>query len=174
MYYLRTLELTSQYIADLSPLAGMKLSRLNLANNFIGNLLPLKDMVSLTALDICQNPVRDLWPISRLLSLQALDISHTQVTDLSPLKDLTRLETLSLAYCDVQDIAVLSGLPNLKEVDVSHTKVTDLSPLLRQDQPITVYCAGLEDGVMKLVRNNPGIILTDGNTQVLEPETSHP
>lgn len=174
MYYLRTLELTSQYIADLSPLAGMKLSRLNLANNFVGNLLPLKDMVSLTALDICQNPVRDLWPISRLLSLQALDISHTQVTDLSPLKDLTRLETLSLAYCDVQDIAVLSGLPNLKEVDVSHTKVTDLSPLLRQDQPITVYCAGLEDGVMKLVRNNPGIILTDGNTQVLEPETSHP
>ncbi len=160
MYYLRTLELTSQHIADLSPLAGMKLTRLNLANNFVGNLLPLKDMVSLTSLDVCQNPLRDLWPISRLLSLQALDISQTQVTDLTPLKDLTKLETLSLVYCDVQDISVLAGLPNLKEVDLSHTKVTDLSPLLRQE-PITVHCAGLSEKTLSAVRGNLGIILKE-------------
>lgn len=160
MYYLRTLELTSQHIADLSPLAGMKLNRLNLANNFVGNLLPLKDMVSLTSLDVCQNPLRDLWPISRLLSLQALDISQTQVTDLTPLKDLTKLETLSLVYCDVQDISVLAGLPNLKEVDLSYTKVTDLSPLLRQG-PITVHCAGLPEKTLSAVRGNLGIILKE-------------
>ena len=165
MYYLRTLELTSQHIADLAPLAGMKLTRLNLANNFVGNLLPLKDMVSLTALDVCQNPLRDLWPISRLLSLQALDISQTQVSDLAPLKDLTRLETLSLAYCDVQNIDILVGLPNLKKVDISHTGVTDLSPLLRQDSPIEVCCAGLSEDALKAVRSNPGIVLLEDSAQ---------
>ncbi len=163
MYYLRTLELTSQHIADLAPLAGMKLTRLNLVNNFVGNLLPLKDMASLTNLDICQNPVRDLWPISRLLSLKALDISQTQVADLAPLKDLTQLETLSLAYCDVQDISVLAQLPRLEEVDISYTKVTDMSPLLRQSNPITVRCAGLPEDVLKTVRGNPGIILVEGD-----------
>lgn len=165
MYYLRTLELTSQFISDLSPLAGMKLTRLNLANNFVGNLLPLKDMVSLTALDVCQNPLRDLRPISRLLSLKTLDISQTQVTDLAPIKDLTKLETLALAYCDVRDLSVLAGLPNLKEVDLSHTGVTDLSPLLRGEKPITVHCAGLPEKVLSAVRGNPGIILNETGAQ---------
>jgi hypothetical protein len=165
MYYLRTLELTSQYIADLAPLAGMKLTRLNLANNFVGNLLPLKDMVSLTALDVCQNPLRDLWPISRLLSLRELDISQTQVTDLAPIKDLTRLETLSLAYCDVRDLSVLASLPNLKEVDVSHTGVTDLSPLLRKENPITVRCAGLPEQTVSAMRGNPGIFLNENGQE---------
>jgi serine/threonine protein kinase len=165
MYYLRALELTSQHIADLAPLAGMKLTRLNLANNFVGSLLPIKDMVSLTALDVCQNPLRDLWPISRLLSLRELDISQTQVRDLAPLKDLTRLETLSLVYCDVQDISVLAGLNNLKEVDVSHTKVTDLSPLLRKENPITVRCAGLPEKTLSAMRGNPGIILNESGQE---------
>jgi serine/threonine protein kinase len=163
MYYLRTLELTSQHIADLSPLEGMKLTRLNLANNFVGNLLPLKDMKSLTSLDLCQNPLKDLWPISRLLSLKSLDISQTQVSDLTPLKDLTALETLSLVYCDVEDISVLAELPHLKEVDVSFTKVQDLSPLLREKNPITVRCAGLSKEVLEAVRNNPGVILIEDN-----------
>ena len=163
MYYLRRLELARQHISDLKPLEGMKLTRLNLADNFVGNLLPIKDIVSLTSFDICQNPVRDLWPISRLLSIKELDISQTQVTDLTPLKELTKLESLYLAYCDVQDISVLAGLSNLKEVDISNTKVKDLSPLLRSENPITVYCEGIPDEVLDKVRNKPDIILIDNS-----------
>jgi len=66
MYYLRDLTLTSQSIADLSPIAGMKLEKICLCDNFIGNLLPIKDMVTLRELDLCQNPLKDLTPISRL------------------------------------------------------------------------------------------------------------
>ena len=161
MYYLRKLTLTSQAISDLTPLSGMKLKAINVSDNYVGNLLPLKDMVMLRDLDVCQNPLKDLTPISRLLSLETLDISQTQVTDLKPLAELTKLETLKLAYCDVKDISVLAGMPNLREVDISHTRVTDLSPLLRPDNPVTVYCAGLADEVIGAVRDNPGIVLIE-------------
>ncbi len=139
LYYLKTLSLTSQNISDISPLGGMKLENINLADNYVGNLLPLKDMAMLRTLDLCQNPVQDLTPISRLLSLESLDISQTQVTDLSPLKELAKLKTLKLNYCDI----------------------TDLSPLIRPGNPITVYCEGLAAGVVDRVRDNSGIILVE-------------
>jgi hypothetical protein len=161
IYYLRTLSLTSQNISDLSLLAGMKLEKINLADNFVGNLLPLKDMVTLRELDVCQNPLKDLTPISRLLSLDALDISQTQVTDLRPLAGLAELETLSLAYCGVKDIRVLAKLPALREVDLSNTLVTDLSPLIRPDNPITVRCAGLPQAVVDKVRGKAGIVVIE-------------
>ena len=160
-YYLRTLILTSQAISDLSPLSVMKLERINISDNFVGNLLPLKDMVTLRELDVCQNPLRDLTPISRLLSLVALDISHTQVTDLSPLADLTKLQTLNMVYCDVADISVLAGLPNLREVDLSNTLVTDLSPLAKPGNPVSVRCAGLADEVVDAARSMTGIVIID-------------
>jgi len=161
MYYLRTLTLTSQSIADLSPLSGMKLESINLTDNFIGNLLPLKDMVTLRVLDVCQNPLRDLTPISRLLSLEFLDISQTQVTDIRPLAELTKLETLLLGYCDIRDISVLARLPHLREVDVSYTLVGDLSPLLRPDNPIAVRCVGLPKEVVDRVRDEAGIVIVE-------------
>ena len=160
-YYLRTLTLTSQTISDLSPLEGMKLENINLSDNYIGNLLPLKDMVTLRELDVCQNPLRDLTPISRLLSLEYLDISHTQATDLAPLAELTKLETLKLNYCDVSDISVLKGLTNLREVDLSNTLVTDLTPLSRQGKPIKVRCAGLSYETVEKARGIAGITIVE-------------
>lgn len=152
MYYLRTLALTSQNISDLTPLGGMKLERLVLCDNFIGNLLPLKDMASLKELDLCENPLRDLTPIRGLDSLIYLDISQTSVTDLSPVSGLLRLETLNLVWCDVTDLRPLAELSNLKEVDVSHTTVTDLRPLVREGEPITVHCTGLPAETIDAVR----------------------
>jgi len=161
MYYLRNLTLTSQSISDLSPLSGMKLENINLSDNFVGNLLPLKDMVTLQELDVCQNPLSDLTPISRLFSLETLDISQTQVTDLTPLAELVKLQTLKLEYCDIEDISILAILPNLREVDVSNTLITDLSPLIRPFNPITVRCVGLPPDVVDAVRDNPGIVLVE-------------
>lgn len=162
MYYLRNLTLTSQAISDLSPLSGMKLEAINLSDNYVGNLLPLKDMVTLRELDVCQNPLKDLTPISRLLSLETLDISQTQVADLKPLAELTKLETLNMAYCDIEDISVLTKLTNLREVDLSYTLVSDLSPLVRPDNPVTVHCAGIAKEVIDAVRDNPGIVIVEG------------
>lgn len=162
MYYLRSLSLALQAISDLSPLSGMKLESIDVSGNYVGNLLPLKDMVTLRELGLCQNPLKDLTPLSRLLSLERLDISQTQVRDLLPLAELTKLKKLDMAYCDIKDISVLAKLPNLREVDLSHTLVTDLSPLVRPDNPITVRCAGLAKEVIDAVRGMAGIVVVEG------------
>lgn len=161
MYYLRILELTSQNISDLTPLGGMKLDRLVLCDNYIGNLLPLRDMATLKELDLCENPLRDLTPIRGLLSLTCLDVSQTSVTDLSPLSKLDRLETLNLVWCDVKDLRPLAKLSNLKEVDVSHTAVTDLRPLVREGEPITVRCFGLPSRIVNAVRGMNIILVNE-------------
>ena len=161
MYYLRILELTSQNISDLTPLAGMKFERLVLCDNYIGNLLPLKDMATLKELDLCENPLRDLTPIRGLLSLTYLDISQTSVTDLAPLSGLSRLETLNLVWCDVKDLRPLAKLGNLKEIDLSHTAVTDLRPLVREAEPVTVHCSGLPEDTIDAVRGMNIILVKD-------------
>lgn len=152
MYYLKVLELISQNISDLTPLGGMKLERLVLCDNYIGNLLPLKDMATLKELDLCENPLWDLTPLRELFSLTYLDVSQSSVTDLSPLSRLSRLETLNLVWCDVKDLRALEKLSRLKEVDVSHTAVTDLRTLVREGEPVTVRCAGLPAETIDAVR----------------------
>lgn len=165
MYYLRSLALTSQNISDLTPLGGMKLERLILCDNYIGNLLPLKDMASLKELDLCENPLRDLTPIRGLLSLTCLDISQTSVTDLSTLSGLSRLETLNLVWCDVTDLRPLAELSSLKEVDVSHAAVTDLRPLVREGEPIMVHCAGLPAETIDAVRGMNIVLVEEEESQ---------
>lgn len=113
-YYLRELRLTSQSISELGPLEGLKLEVLDVSNNFVGNLMPLKDMATLRELSVCENPVENIAPLSRLLSLERLDISQTQVGDLTPLKPLTKLQQLELNYCEVSDLSPLGGLTKLR------------------------------------------------------------
>jgi len=161
MFYLHSLILTSESFSDLSPLTGMMLTELVIADNYVGNLLPLKDMGTLITLDICQNPVANLTPISRLYALETLDISQTEVTDLAPLSDLVKLKNLSLVYCDVSDLSPLSGLKNLSEVDLRYSKVTDLTPIARPESPVTVHCEGLPENVIERAKNTAGLVVIE-------------
>ncbi|MCL1796430.1 MAG: hypothetical protein FWG37_06030, partial [Clostridia bacterium] len=161
LYNLRELTLTSQSIADLGPIRRMKLEIICLADNRIGNLLPIKDMTTLQELDVCQNPLRDLTPISGLHSLEKLDISQTQVTNLEPLADLVKLKAVNMAYCGVTDISVMAELPALREVDLSYAQVTDLTPLVKPRNPVTVRCTGIDRRAVDQVRNMKGIIIIE-------------
>lgn len=163
-YYLRELTLSSQSIADLSPLSGMKLVRIDVSNNFIGNLLPLKDMVMLRELDVCQNPLNNLTPISRLLSLERLDISQTQVSYLKPLSGLTKLTQLELNYCDAKDLSPLQSLTRLKILGMRGVAAKDYDFLRNMEQLISldVSDSGLND-VTKLpeLDNLKTLVLSD-------------
>lgn len=125
LYGLRDVMITSQSFADLSPLEGLLLERLVVCNNYVGNLLPLKDMATLRTLDVCQNPLDNLLPVSGLLSLESLDVSQTQVKDLSPLAGLTKLTQLQLNYCEATDLSALAGLTKLEALGVKGLAVAD-------------------------------------------------
>lgn len=106
---LHRLTLYSQRIRDLTPLTGLPLTELRLADNQIISLLPLKDMATLEVLDLSLNPVSDLRPLARLHRLRVLDISYTRVTDLTPLLALNPQQPITL-YCQGIDDTVLAPL----------------------------------------------------------------
>lgn len=171
-YYLRTLALSGQSISDLSPLAGMKLEAIDISNNFVGNLLPLKDMATLRELDVCQNPLRNITPISRLLSLERLDISQTQVKNLRPLSELTKLWQLELNYCDAKDLSPLQSLSRLKILGMRGITPNDYGVLaeLKHLISLDVSDSGLEDaaslptldGLETLVLSDNPMVSVDG------------
>jgi serine/threonine protein kinase/Leucine-rich repeat (LRR) protein len=120
--------LDSRYVskfADLSPLAGMQLSRLTCTRTQVRDLSPLAGM-SLTALMIAQTPVSELSPLKGM-PLSVLDVSGTGVSDLSPLAGMP-LSYLSCHGTKVSSLEPLKGAP-LTFLSLHHVSVSDLSPL---------------------------------------------
>lgn len=111
---LKKLTIAGQQLTDISGIANLGLTELNLTYNHVSDISPLAGMRSLERLVLAQNPVEDLSPLASLVSLQTLDISYTNVADLSPLIGLSDLFMLGIDYCiDLHDIATLKVLPSL-------------------------------------------------------------
>jgi Leucine-rich repeat (LRR) protein len=101
-------------VSDLSPLAEMPLSGLQCGHSQVSNLSSLAD-VPLTSLDIAGTPVSDLSPL-RDMPLKKLWFANTSVTNFSPLLDLP----LQAVYCEVKkesDKEVLAHISSLERVN---------------------------------------------------------
>jgi hypothetical protein len=113
-------------LSDLSPLAGLRLTRLRCEENPVADLGPLRGM-PLTLLTAGETRVSDLSPL-RGMRLTALTLQNTGVKDLSPLKGMP-LRWLDLAGSrGVSDLGPLRGLP-LEYLNLTALPVSDLSVL---------------------------------------------
>jgi hypothetical protein len=112
-------------LADLSPLRGMKLTRLACTSTKVADLSPLEDM-KLTELRCGITKVSDLSPL-RNMKLISLNCNQTLVSSLSPLKDM-KLTLLHCGGTKVADLSPLAGM-KLKQLWCNLTPVSDLTPL---------------------------------------------
>jgi hypothetical protein len=139
---------TKGQLADLEPLRGMQLTRLNFwANNRVTDLSPLAGM-KLASLDCSGTAVADLEPLRGMpleylncrecpgiqslaplegMPLKRLDCSRAHVTDLTPLRGM-KLDSLAFSCTPVSDLSPLRGM-KLTTLGCKATKVTDLSAL---------------------------------------------
>jgi serine/threonine protein kinase/Leucine-rich repeat (LRR) protein len=118
-------------LAELSPLAGMKLKKLHCNGTLVSDLTPLAG-TPLEELVVNFTEVSDLTPLEGM-QLESLHVRRTRVTDLSPLLGMP-LSTLSCGETNVSDFSPLKGMA-LKALVANSTHVRDLSPLARM--PIT-------------------------------------
>jgi WD40 repeat protein len=112
---LKELTCTGVSVADLAPLAGMPLEKLTLRNAPVADLKLLKGL-PLTALTLRDTRVADLAPLKGVPGLQELDVRGSPVTDLKPLQALL-LKSLA---CDVEpkrDAEILRGMPSLTRIN---------------------------------------------------------
>ncbi len=114
-------------LADLSPLAGLKLTTLQCYGTIVSNLSPLAGM-PLTYLNCNGTKVADLSPLHGM-PLRDFDCGQTQVADLSPLKG-SPLRNIQANQTPVSDLSPLLGMPFLERLIVPFTQVSELSPLL--------------------------------------------
>ena len=120
-----TLNLRKKEIQDLSPLVyAKKLRVLLLAQNQIADLSPIADL-RIRWLDISHNPIEDLSPLSEMNSLETLWASHMKVKDVSPLQKLNRLRYVSLDANQLQDVRVLSELHHIEFLGLSQNEIED-------------------------------------------------
>ncbi len=122
------LDLRGTKIADLSPLRGMPLERLDISEcSEVRSIDVLKDM-PLRELNLEGTGVTSLEPLAGVRTLEDLRFSSTTVADLTPLHGLP-LRKLEFAGTKVMNLSALKGMP-LTALNIGNTRVTDLSPLI--------------------------------------------
>ena len=129
---LTDIDLGENQITDLSPLRPLlNVNRLNISGNPLSDaaLMPLAQSIQLESLDISEAGISDLSVLSGLTNLVHLKLGHNEISDLTSLAGLTRLEMLELDQNRIWDLSPLSGLVNLKMLELSDNYISDLFPL---------------------------------------------
>jgi eukaryotic-like serine/threonine-protein kinase len=113
---------------DLSPLRGMRLTGLNLANQYrLRDLRPLRGM-PIQGLIIVFNGIEDLSPL-RGMPLTYLKMHNTWVRDLSPLQGMPLADLRFGGWSSpIHDLSPLKDCP-LQSLTIDQSAVRDLSPL---------------------------------------------
>ena len=137
------LDLSGNYISDLSFLKGMKnLQTLWIDNNEVSDLSPLSGLTNLQFLTVESNNVTDLSPLKNLTSLVSLYLYDNDIRDISALSNLKNLETLSLWSTPVSDLTPIKNLTSLTYLDLDDTLVSDVTPLFGLTNLETLYLSG--------------------------------
>lgn len=129
---LMTVSLTQQNIADLTPLASLKLlSELDLRQNPLENLAPLAGLSQLKSVNLFGCPVSDLSPLAACPMLSEITAGGSYVTSVETLRGGTALRKLRLFRAPLQTLqGIADVLPWLTELEISAVADGDLSPLL--------------------------------------------
>ncbi|HWA97405.1 MAG TPA: SUMF1/EgtB/PvdO family nonheme iron enzyme [Pirellulales bacterium] len=112
-------------LRDISPLAGLPLTKLSLFQTSVADLSPLRGM-PLEMLAVQVTPVSDLSPLAGM-PLTDLNCSTTKVADLSPLRGM-KLTILRCYAAQISDLSPLAGMP-IKSLYAGSLPIRDLAPL---------------------------------------------
>lgn len=112
-------------LVDISPIGRMEPRALDLAENPLSNLEPLRG-VALLELYLEQTPVSDLGPLEGA-PLTKLYVSNCPVEDIAPLRGAP-LEEFNAIGTGISDLSPLEGMP-LRMLWLTGAPVSDISPL---------------------------------------------
>ena len=122
----RSLEIGDRSVVP-EDLAGVRC--LKAQCGFLVHLEGLEAASDVEELDLSDNAVEDLAPLRGLVRLTRLDLGINRVSDLSPLAGLRALQRLDLHDNHIFRVDSLAGLTGLVFLDLMQNVVTDLRPL---------------------------------------------
>jgi serine/threonine protein kinase len=119
------LTIHGRQLADLTPLAGMPISRIELTGSKVLDINVLAAM-PLVKVMLVDTRLRGVAPLAGK-PITHLTVSRSEVIDLTPLKGMPLVQ-LDLSDSPVNDLAPLKGMP-LKSLDLSGSKVENFGEL---------------------------------------------
>ncbi|WP_169313504.1 leucine-rich repeat domain-containing protein [Spirochaeta africana] len=145
-----TTELTREQLAELTSLrarsAGIRdltgmehavnLAELDLRDNDIRSIEPLRDLAGLVWLSLRENPrLRDIGPLAGLTALEYLNLNRNyRIASIEPLAGMQQLDTLILRSVPVlhrtADQDVLRSLRGISRLNIRDTGLDTVEPLL--------------------------------------------
>ncbi|HOW69466.1 MAG TPA: hypothetical protein PKY77_02595 [Phycisphaerae bacterium] len=128
--YLEAMNVGIRTLAGIQGCTNLK--TLNLLSNEVEDLSPLAELTMLENLYMVDNKIRSVAPLAPMTSLKSLDVMHNFIGSISSLSGLTRLETLKVDWQQNKAITSLNGVQNmakLKWLGCSGNSITSLAPV---------------------------------------------
>lgn len=125
-FMVRTFGRTPTQLLSLAPIATAKnLRALQVADQCVHDLRPLRELTRLQCLGLAETSVTDIEPLAHLPHLSILSLRASSVSDIAPLRSLSGLTALNLAATGVDNMAVLADLNQLVHLDVGGQPLGD-------------------------------------------------
>ncbi|MBR4949370.1 MAG: leucine-rich repeat domain-containing protein [Clostridia bacterium] len=103
------LDLSENGIGGISFVEGLYVKKLNLSNNGIKNIKPLKKAEGLQNLDLSKNKISNVEPLKELEELTFVNLSDNSIKKLEPLKESKSLTEVIVTGNEIADFDKLSG-----------------------------------------------------------------
>lgn len=141
---LQVLDASGKNIKNLEGIGALiELRELDLEDNFVDSVSPLKETVKLQDLSLRNNEITNLEKIDFQdiihLNLKRLSLRHnvkrdskgkgTRLEDISLLNKMVFLEELELRDNHIKDLRPISNLRKLEDLDIRENKFTSIEPL---------------------------------------------
>ena len=167
------LDLSDNAIRNIEPLRELtKLQELNLSHNALNDLSALFQLTALTKLDVSYNNLTTLTPITAITGLKELSASNNTIASITDLQKLTALTYLDLSENAITDIAALSSCVELSQLNISGNKLTDISILSGLTKLVTLNFSKNEVKKLPAFTKDCALVNIDGSynqLNTLEP-----
>jgi hypothetical protein len=107
-----------------------KLSYLELSDNQISNVEPLRNLTALSALYLTNNKISNIKPLETLTRLSSLSLGKNHIKDIKALEKVNKVDTLELKENQIEDITPLAKLTEIRLLMIEKNKIKDLTPLV--------------------------------------------
>jgi len=146
-----------------------KLSRMDLRNNQIKDISPIKELTNIIYLDLSRNHISDTSLLKDLKSIKELNLSYNQINNISHLDRLTYLTKLYLNNNNITDISMLGKLTNLTRLILSNNLIKIFPKELLELNIDIKLKFDWKEGI--ILKNNPLVeppieVITQGNEAI--------
>ncbi|MCB1232133.1 MAG: leucine-rich repeat domain-containing protein [Verrucomicrobiae bacterium] len=131
-------------IKDLTGLEHCQaLMSIDLSENEIVSLAPLKGLSRLQQIIVNHNKIQDLSPLAGIVAIQYLGIEGNQVKSLEPLKNLERLSSLYADDNQIADLTPITKLPKLGSIHLKNNRLTKLDGISNVGREGNIWSLGV-------------------------------